>query len=247
MMPSLVGGSAPGCARFARLRVFERLGRGRGVVRLSVAPHLGHMDEFPRRRHRTHRHLDQGWAVPAGKSAPERRAKAVRVSCAFGCRTETFGKANEIRIGEVASDQPIAVLQLLDLPYIAKRAVGENHRDKRDAMANGGCKLVRREHEAAVAADRHDRDIGAAVLRPERGGEAPTKIVLVARRQERARLVDGKGKARGKADLRHLINNIPSSGNSARIASRKARWGASLASRRSQRAWRSPISSRREV
>ena len=84
---------------------------------------------------------------PTGTSisvGPSRRAnprlsaarKAVRVSGAFGCRAETFGKANEIRIGEVAGDQAIAVLQLLDAPHIAECAVGENR--PRPAGCDGG-------------------------------------------------------------------------------------------------------------
>ena len=44
------------------------------------------------------------------------------------------------------------------------------------------------------------------VLRAERGGKTPAEIVLIARRDVGARLVDREGEARGKADLGDLVD-----------------------------------------
>src|SRR3954464_2631534 len=73
-------------------------------------------------------------------------------------------------------------------------------------MADGARKLVRRVHEAAIAIDGQHRHIASRVLRAERGRIAPAEIVLIARREKGARLVDGEGEARRKADLRHLVH-----------------------------------------
>ena len=50
------------------------------------------------------------------------------------------------------------------------------------------------------------RHVAPRILRAERGGEAPAEIVLIAGREERARLVDRKREAGGEADLRHLVD-----------------------------------------
>ena len=95
---------------------------------------------------------------------------------------------------------------LLDAPHIAEGAVGEHHGDQRNAVAHGGGEFVAGVEEAAVAADREHRHVGPRVLRAERGGKAPAEIVLIAGREKRARLVDRKGEAGGKADLRDFVD-----------------------------------------
>ncbi len=110
---------------------------------------------------------------PTGTSirvGPSRRAKArrsaARSSCGVRARSaggaEAFGESDEIGIGEVAGDQPVAEALLLDAPHIAEGAVGEHDGDERDAVAHRGRHLVAGEHEAAVAADRHHRHVAAA-------------------------------------------------------------------------------------
>ena len=114
---------------------------------------------------------------PTGTSirvGPSRRAKPRRSAArsssgrarALGRGAEALGELHEIRIGEVAGDQPVAELLLLDAAHVAEGAVGEHDRDQRNAVAHRGRQLVRGEHEAAVAGDRQHRHVAAA--RPAR-------------------------------------------------------------------------------
>ena len=145
---------------------------------------------------------------------PSRRAKAcrkrlaqfVRALGAHGRGAKAFGKFDEIRIGEVARDQPVAVTLLLDTTHIAEGAVIEKHRHQRNAVAHGGRHFRRREQEAAIAGDRQHRHVAPRVLRAERGGEAIAQIVLIAGREKGARLINRKGEAGREAKLRHLID-----------------------------------------
>ena len=147
-------------------------------------------------------------------SAGSRRAKASRSaapnSCGVRARAaggaETFGVFDEIGIGEVGGDQAVAEAFLLDAADIAEGAVDKHNRHQWNAVADGGRHLVAGVKEAAVAVDRQHRHIRPRLLRAERGGIAPAEIVLIAGRQESARLVDRHGEARDKADLRDFVD-----------------------------------------
>ena len=90
--------------------------------------------------------------------------------------------------------------------------------DERNAVAHRGGKLVRGVEEAAVAGDREHRHVAPRILRAERGGKAPAEIVLIAGRQERARLVHRQRKRAAKPICVTSSTKMPSSGSSARIA-----------------------------
>ena len=128
------------------------------------------------------RNFDQRWTVAAGEGAPQRLPQIIRSLRAHRRGAEAFGEGNEIGIGEVAGNEAVAVVFLLDAADIAERAVVEYHRHQRNAMTHGGCHLVCREQKAAVAADRQHRHVAPRVLRAERRGEAVAEIVLVAGR-----------------------------------------------------------------
>src|SRR5262249_2943001 len=116
------------------------------------------------------------------------------------------GVFHEIRIGKVAGDQPIAELFLLDTTHIAKSPVNENHRHKRNPVTNGGGEFVAGVKKSTVPIDRQHRYIRSGMLDAESSRIAPSKVVLIARRQKSARLVDRKGKACGESDLRNLVD-----------------------------------------
>src|SRR6185437_5429974 len=144
----------------------------------SKSAHARHVEEFPRAWHWPDRHLDQRW-LAGGKGGLERQAKFLRVARAAARGAEAFGVFDEVRIGEVGCDHPVAEVLLLDAPHIA---VG------------------------AVAADREHRHARPRVLRAERGGISPAKIVLVAGREKSTRSIDRKLKPGGEADLRHVVH-----------------------------------------
>src|SRR5262249_16120365 len=75
--------------------------------------------------------------------------------------SEAFCVAHEIGIGEIARNQPVAVLLLLGAPHVAEGTIVEHDGGQRYAMAHSGGKLVRGEEKAAVARDRKHRHIGA--------------------------------------------------------------------------------------
>src|SRR6266550_480976 len=158
------------------------------ALQASATPHARHHDELPRAGHGADRHLDQGGAVAARKGAAQRHAQLLGRARAFRRGAEAVRQTHEIGIGEVARDGPVSVVLLLDAAHIAEGAVDENHGDERNAVANGGGELGPRVEEAAIARDRQHRNVAARILRPERGGKAPAEIVLIARREERARL-----------------------------------------------------------
>ena len=60
------------------------------------------------------------------KRAPQRRAQFLRAARPLGRGAEAFGEVDEIRIGEVAGDQPVAELLLLDAAHVAEGAVVEH-------------------------------------------------------------------------------------------------------------------------
>ena len=109
-----------------------------------------------------------------------RNSSGVLARARFGA--EASGKGDEIGIGQVAADQPIAVAFLLNAPHIAESAVVEHDGDQRNAVAHRRGKLCRGEKEAAIARNRHDRHVGPCMLRAERGGETPAERVLITGR-----------------------------------------------------------------
>src|SRR5690242_14203391 len=84
-----------------------------GNARCSTPAHLRQEDELPGARHRADRHFDQGRAGAAGEAAPQRAAQLFGQAHALGGRAEALGKAHEVRIGQIARDQPVAVALLL--------------------------------------------------------------------------------------------------------------------------------------
>ena len=71
---------------------------------------------------------------------------------------------------------------------------------------HGGGKLGGGEQEAAVAGDREHRHIAPRILCAQRRGKTPAQRILIAGRQKRARLVDGKDQPRGEAELGDLVD-----------------------------------------
>src|SRR6185312_13539257 len=173
---------------------------------LSRAAHARQRDVFPRARNRPDRHLDERRRIATAERALERRAQRLRRLRPLGRGAEALGETHEIRIGEVAGDHSFAIEFLLDPTHVAEPAVVEHDGGERNAMLDGARKLVRREHEAAVAVDRQDRHVRPRVLSAKRGRKAPAEIVLVAGREEGARLVHGEEQAGRKADLRDLVD-----------------------------------------
>ena len=51
---------------------------------------------------------------------------------------EALGEFDEVRVGQVAGDQPVAVLLLLDAAHVAERAIVEHHDDNRQLVAHRG-------------------------------------------------------------------------------------------------------------
>src|SRR5439155_1567823 len=90
-----------------------------------------------------------------------------------------------------------------------------------NAVAHRGGELLHVEHEAAVAAERHDGHVAAErVLGAERGGDAPAERALVARGDERARLARLLGRTRGGADLGQFLDQHAIVGHAASAAIR---------------------------
>src|SRR5262249_44833172 len=126
-----------------------------------------------------------------------------------GCRPEAFGEAHEIRVAEVAGDDPVAEAFLLIAPHIAKGTVIEDYDRERDAVVNSRRHLGRREHESAVTRDRDHRQGAARILDAKRRRIAPAERVLEARRDERARPISRVKKAGREAHLRDLLDENP--------------------------------------
>src|SRR5437899_11176875 len=78
------------------------------------AAHARHKDELPGRRHCGDRHFDQRRSIAALEGALERRPQLLRSARTFGLGAEALRIAHEVGIGEIARDQPVAVLLLLD-------------------------------------------------------------------------------------------------------------------------------------
>src|SRR5258708_1549011 len=72
------------------------------------------------------RHLDQRWSIAALEGALERCPQLLRSARTFGLGAEALRIAHEVGIGEIARDQPVAVLLLLDAPHIAEGAIVEH-------------------------------------------------------------------------------------------------------------------------
>ncbi len=107
---------------------------------------------------------------------------------------------------QIRGDQAVAVALLLDALHIAEAAVVEHHDHDSEVVACRGGELAHLVHEAAVAGDGQDLPVGHGGLGAQRRAEAPAEIVLVAGRQEGARLLDRQRHARGEADLRDLVD-----------------------------------------
>src|SRR5262245_47662642 len=95
-------------------------------------------------------------------------------------RAETFRIFDEIWIGQVAGDQPVAELLLLNSTDIAKCAINKYKRDQWDAVPDCGGEFIAGIEKSAIAVDRKDRDVGSRMLRAECGRIAPTEIILIA-------------------------------------------------------------------
>src|SRR5437868_5672363 len=116
-----------------------------------LATNLFHEDEFPGARQRPDRHFDDARAVAPRQGAPQWDAQLFGRVGARRFGAEASGKGDEIGIGQVAADQPIAIAFLLNAPHIAESAVVEHDGDQRNAVAHRRGKLWRGEKEAAVA------------------------------------------------------------------------------------------------
>src|SRR5262245_12762965 len=98
-----------------------------GVVEGASAADFWQHDELPGRGQRGNRNLDQAGAVTAPERAFEGGPQLGRVTGALGRRPEALGEAHEIRVAEVAGDDPVAEAFLLVAPHIAKGAIVEDH------------------------------------------------------------------------------------------------------------------------
>src|SRR5215472_13331652 len=119
-----------------------------GLRYAAVAPQT---DELPGRGEGANRHLDQGRYVAPLERAVKRGPELARSAGALGGGSKAFRKAHEVRIGKVARDQPVAVALLLVAAHVAEGTIGKDDRGQGNPVADRGSKLVRREHEAAVA------------------------------------------------------------------------------------------------
>src|SRR4051794_13473879 len=179
----------------------------RGRYRISLySPHFGQFDELPWARHVPAGYLDQRRLVLA-ESRLKRLPQRLRTARTIAANPEALGKPDEIRVGEVGADQPVAVEVALHVAHIAIGAVVEDDDDKRNAMTHRGRQLLHIEHEAAVARDRDHRHIAERVLGPKRGGDAPAERALVAGRDVSARRARLIRIARRIADLGELIDD----------------------------------------
>ena len=145
----------------------------------SHSAHRRHLDELPGRGHRAHRHFDQRGHIAPLECAVERKPQLLRTARALGLGAEALGVFHKVRVGEIAGDQPVAVLLLLDAPHIAESAVVEHDGRERNAMAHRGGKLVRSKEKAAIPRDGKDGHVAARVLGAERSRKAPAQIVLI--------------------------------------------------------------------
>ena len=165
-----------------------------------------------------------------GKRAPQRGAQLLRRARALGGGAEAFGESHEIRIGEIAGDQPVAELLLLDAAHVAEGAVGEHDGRERNAVAHRGRHFVGREHEAAVAA--RSTPPARRAARPARRARwrSPSRDCPDSRaRGTCAACRPGNARRAAKPTCVTSSTKMPSSGSSARMASRKASCGASFA------------------
>src|SRR5439155_21743755 len=111
-------------------------------------------DELPWRGEGADGNLDQARAIATLEGAPKRGAQPLRGSGAFGRGAEAFRKPNEIRIAQIAGDDPVSEPLLLVAPHVAVGIVVENDGNQGDAMVDGGCHLGGREKESAVTEER---------------------------------------------------------------------------------------------
>src|SRR5215831_20180391 len=120
------------------------------------AAHLRHVDELPRVRQVSARHLDHRWLVSRERLF-QRLAQGLGAGRPIAGDGKAVGEPHEVRVGQVGADHPVAVFVPLHVADIAEGAVVEQDHDDRDAVAHRGRKLLHVEHEAAVAAERDDR------------------------------------------------------------------------------------------
>src|SRR5947199_90712 len=93
------------------------------AVPCSGSAHGRHVDELPRARHLAHRDLDHRRPIALGKATAERRTERFGRAHPFGSRPEALRIAHEIRIGQVARDQPIAVPLRLNPAHVPEGIV----------------------------------------------------------------------------------------------------------------------------
>src|SRR5260221_6615371 len=153
---------------------------GNGTLYLFSA-NARHVNELPRTRHCCNRNLYEG-RFAAGKCVAQGQPQLGRAACAPTYGTETFGVFDEIWIGKITGDQPIAELFLLNAAHIAKSAIHENNRYERNSMTYGGGEPDSCVGKTTLTIDRKGRGAVSRVLCPQRRSVAPAQIVLIAGR-----------------------------------------------------------------
>src|SRR5271169_2243628 len=96
--------------------------------------HAAHLEEFPWRGQWADRYLDQRRLTPRETVAQRNPELLGRASAAAG-GAKALGIFDEVGIGKVGRDQPVAEVFFLDAPNIAEGAVDEDDGDQRDAVA----------------------------------------------------------------------------------------------------------------
>ncbi len=176
--------------------------------RISKAAHTRQQDHVPWARHLAHRHMHKTRRVRRERLA-QRVLQHLRRRRAPGAHSEALCECNEIWVGQVAGDQPVAVLLALDAPHIAERAVVEYHRYDRQLVSHRRCQLLRLVHESAIAGDRNHLTSRQRSLRAERDAIAPAQRILMPGRKICPRRIDGERQAAGEPDLSDILNVNP--------------------------------------
>ena len=181
-------------------------------------------------------------AASASRSAARRPAASVaRKALAPKLRA----KCEEVGVGEVAGDQPVAELLGLDAAHVAEGAVVEHHRHHRQRVAHGGGQFLRLVHEPAVAADAPPRRDRAAPPAPPAPRRSPSPDCPGSpARCSGAAPPPGRPAGRMKPTWVTSSTTTPSSGRAARRARRKPICGSWRAIRSANQACAAATSSR---
>ena len=179
------------------------------------------------------------------------RLSAARSSCGLRARSASAPKlcaiAHEIGIGEVARDHPVAVLLLLDAPHIAECTVVEHHDGQRMRWRMAVASSFEVKRKPPSPRDRQHRHVARARAARRARSQTPSRDCPDSPATETSAAC--RPEAGAERQNRVWVTSstkMPSSGSSARIASRKPICGASLSRRRRISACRACISSRRE-